>query len=246
MKLTLSAVIAALAAACAFLTTAAAQSKDPSPPGRPADQPDPAKPGQESDTPERPGRGEAASDPAPADDADFIQKAAAKGMGEVKLAELGVTKAHDGKVKECAQMLVKDHTAANQELKVIAGDLKIRLDEAADADADADGKYGELNEKAGKEFDKAFLEHMATRHEKGIALFEAGKKAAKAEQLTAFIEKTLPMLKHHAEHIAKVGGWETRDPVPRPRPVVDPAPDNEPPAGPNGPGNQPLPGTTKR
>lgn len=231
MKTAIPAIVATLVSACAFVTTTAAQDKGVSPPVRAKDQPQTGTPVRNGDTPERPVRDEApASDSAPADETDFIQKAATKGMSEVKFAELGVTKANDEKVKECAQMLVKDHTASNQELKAIAGELKIRLAEAADPEAEK--IYEELSQKAGKEFDKAFLERMATCHERAIALFEAAKKLAKAEQVTAFIEKTLPVLKNHAEHIAKVGGWETRNPVPRPKPVVDPAPESASPASP--------------
>ncbi len=234
MKATIPAIVAA---ACAFAATAGAQNKDMAPPGRQGDRPHSEKPGQDSDTPERPGRGDdPAPDPAPSDEADFVQKAATKGMREVKLAQLGVTKAHDEKVKECAQMLVRDHTACNEELKAIAGELKIPLNEVADPKAEK--AYEDLNRTSGKEFDKAFLEHMATCHEKGIALFEAGKKVARSEQITAFADKTLPVLKNHAEHIARIGGWETPRPGPRPKPVVDPAPDTVPQASSDGPGSR--------
>lgn len=248
MKTSIPTMVAALSAAFAFATTSAGQSKDTSPPGREADRPQPGKPGQDSDTPERPRRGDdpalPALNPAPSDEADFVQKAATRGMGEVKLAELGVSKAHDEKVKECAQMLVKDHTASIQELKAIARDLKIPLKEAADPEAEK--ACEELNQKSGKEFDRAFLEHMATCHETGIALFEAGKKVARAEQIKAFAEKTLPVLKNHAEYIAKIGGWETRRPGPPPKPVVDPAPDTATSDNLDRPGSQPQPGTSIR
>ena len=239
MKAPIPAIVAAITAACAFATNAGAQSRDTSLPGREGDRPQSQKPDQDSDTPERPGRrDDPAHDPAPSDEADFVQKAATKGVGEVKLAELGVTKAHDEKVKECAQMLVKDHTASNEELKAIAGELKIPLNEAADPKAEK--AYEDLNRTSGKEFDKAFLEHMTTCHEKGIALFETGKKVAKSEKITAFAEKTLPVLKNHAEHIARIGGWETPRPGPRPKPVVDPAPDLD------GPGSPAPPATNRQ
>ena len=151
-------------------------------------------------------------------------------------------RAQDEKVKECAQMLVKDHTASNEELKKIAESLKIRLDDTADPKVEKICE--DLNLKKGRDFDKAFLQEMASGHEKGISLFEAGQKVSKEKQVTAFIDKTLPVLRNHAQKIAEIGGWETR-PGPRPKPVVDPAPEAETKAAADRPGSPSQPGTNR-
>ncbi|HWB02107.1 MAG TPA: DUF4142 domain-containing protein [Verrucomicrobiales bacterium] len=141
----------------------------------------------------------AAKHEAPADENEFVRKAAKGGMAEVKIAQLATEKASDGKVKEFAQQLVKDHTAANQELKTVADGLKISL--PAEAATKEDPKCEQLKEKTGADFDKAFLQEMDQCHAKDIALFEAGKKVAKSSEVTAFIDKTLPVIKSHAQKI---------------------------------------------
>jgi putative membrane protein len=112
---------------------------------------------------------------------------------------MATEKASDSKVKDLAQQLVKDHTAANQELKTVAEGLKISLpDETTPKE---DPRCEQLKQKTGAEFDKAFLQEIDNCHAKDIALFEAGKKVAKSSEVTAFIDKTLPVIKSHAQKI---------------------------------------------
>src|SRR5436190_23227651 len=97
--------------AAAMILPALAQTKEI--PGTPPPATTPDKPRPDETNPDRatPGKEQA---PAPASEADFVQKAATAGMAEVKLAQLAVKKAEGEKVKEVAQLLLKDHTAANE------------------------------------------------------------------------------------------------------------------------------------
>ncbi len=60
-----------------------------------------------------------------AEEQQFVKKAAAGGLAEVKLSELANDRASDPKVKEFATQMVTDHTQANDELKPIAESNKI-------------------------------------------------------------------------------------------------------------------------
>jgi putative membrane protein len=111
---------------------------------------------------------------APTDQNEFVTRAAKGGMAEVKLAQIAVEKASDSKIKEFAQQLVKDHTAANNELKTVAESLKIPL--PGESTTKEDPKCEQLKQKTGAEFDKAFLQEMDHCHAKDIALYGPGKK----------------------------------------------------------------------
>jgi putative membrane protein len=141
-------------------------------------------------------------EPGPGSEREFIKSAAFAGTGELKLARLGVTKAGDEQVKALAQTLVRDHAAAAQDLKSIAAGLDIPLPDMADPDLDR--KHDMLNRKNGKAFDTAWLEEMATGHEKSIAMFESAKKTVKTPALLSFITNNLPILKNHTDAIRKV------------------------------------------
>lgn len=187
--------------ACTFVPLASAQknapANPPDSPGSPGEPADPARPGIDRDH---------KIDCKPASEEDFVRTAAKKGISEVKVAQLGVEKAEDAKVRELARMLVKDHTAANASLKTIADDMAFKPDEKADAKADEKfgQEYKELSALNGNAFDKAFLKHMSMCHEEGVAWYEAGRKVAKSEQVTVYIEKTLPVLKAHAAKIREL------------------------------------------
>ncbi len=168
----------------------------------------------------------------PANESDFVMTVAKKGMAELKAAQLGVEKAEDEKVKELAQMIVTDHTSANANLKTVAEGLSIKLPGAPDEKGEQ--KCKELSGLSGKAFDQAFLAHMDMCHEKSIAYFEAGRKVAKSEEVTAFIDKTLPVLKAHAKKIDELHTGARADAGTPEKPAV------------TSQGSQPQPGTNRR
>jgi len=57
----------------------------------------------------------------------------------------------------------------------------------------------QLSAKSGPEFDQAFVKHALKDHKKDISKFEKAAAEAKDEQLKAFAEKTLPVLKEHLQ-----------------------------------------------
>jgi len=62
-------------------------------------------------------------------DQAFVQQAAASGQMEVQQGKMAASKASNAQVKAFGNMLVKDHTAANQQLMAIAKRKKIAIDD---------------------------------------------------------------------------------------------------------------------
>ncbi|MCE6991143.1 DUF4142 domain-containing protein [Dyadobacter sp. CY323] len=133
------------------------------------------------------------------EDADFAVEAANGGMAEVALSKIAETKATDPKVKEFAKQMVTDHSKANDELKALAASKNITLPSASDEEKQK--AAADLAGKSGTDFDKAYISQMKKDHDKTVKLFEDGQKEVKDAELKAFIEKTLPVIKAHAEHV---------------------------------------------
>ncbi|WP_353721120.1 DUF4142 domain-containing protein [Dyadobacter sp. 676] len=133
------------------------------------------------------------------EDSKFAVDAANGGMAEVQLGELAQNKGTDPKVKEFAKMMVTDHTKANDELKALAASKNITL--PATPDEDKQKISTDLSAKNGKDFDKAYIDQMVEDHEKTVKLFEDGQKNVKDAEIKAFIDKTLPVLKSHLDHV---------------------------------------------
>ncbi|MEO8887074.1 MAG: DUF4142 domain-containing protein [Mucilaginibacter sp.] len=133
------------------------------------------------------------------DDAKFAVNAANGGMAEVALGKLAQGKAVSAKVKEFANMMVMDHSKANDELMALAKTKNITLPDSVGMDEKKE--MDELSKKSGKAFDKAYVNAMVDGHKKAVNLFEDGSKNLKDADLKAFADKTLPVIKGHLERI---------------------------------------------
>jgi len=133
------------------------------------------------------------------DDAEFAVEAANGGMAEVALSKIAEEKATDPKVKEFAKQMVTDHTKANNELKALAASKNITLPSAPNEEKQK--AAADLGGKSGSDFDKAYISQMKKDHDKTVKLFEDAQKDVKDAELKAFIDKTLPVIKAHAEHV---------------------------------------------
>jgi len=139
----------------------------------------------------------AAGDAGNLDKADkaFIEKAAAGGMLEVQWGQMAESKAQSNEVKTYASMLVKDHSAANEELKALAQSKGVALPTSLPKH-----EQGELDKLGkAKNFDHEFMEENVEDHKKDVKDFEHASKSAKDPDVKAFAAKTLPKLQSHLQ-----------------------------------------------
>lgn len=127
--------------------------------------------------------------------ADFLVKAADGGMTEVEASRTAQQKATNGDVKSFAQMMVDDHTGANAAVKQLAANLNVTIPAAPSEEHQKD--ITKLNEKTGRDFDKAYMNMMVDDHKKTIDLFEKAENDCKEESVKAFVRNTLPKLRTH-------------------------------------------------
>jgi putative membrane protein len=132
------------------------------------------------------------------DDKQFVLEAASVGMAETELGRLAQKRGSSPEVKQFGAMMVKDHTAANKELKKIAAKKKFPLPTALSTEDKE--HYEELAKLKGKDFDEKFMETMVKGHDKAIASFENVVEKGQDPDIKAWAEKTLPTLKAHKDH----------------------------------------------
>lgn len=136
------------------------------------------------------------------DDNDFMKEAAVGGMAEVEMGKLAATKAASADVKKFAQMMVDDHTKANNDLKALA--TKKGMTVPTDLDSSHKATMDDLREQNGADFDKAYVEEMVDDHEEDVAKFEDEAKNATDPDVRAFAQKTLPTLQKHLDAIKSI------------------------------------------
>jgi putative membrane protein len=138
------------------------------------------------------------------DASNFAIAAADGGMTEVELGKIAQENASSPRVKAFGEMMVRDHTEANNNLKGIATSLNIAL---PDSVSDASKKEIEhMKMKKGKDFDKAYVSMMVDDHKKDIAEFRKCADNCSDSTIKAFAGNTLPVLEKHLDSIQAIAG----------------------------------------
>ncbi len=134
---------------------------------------------------------------ADAESANFLVKAANGGMAEVKLGEIAAERGINSKVKEMGQLMVADHTAANNEVKKLAAARNVSL--PATIGGDMQKHIEELAAKKGTDFDRAFINQMIRDHEETITLFKKATEQVNDADVRTFANNTLSKLQEHLD-----------------------------------------------
>jgi len=140
-------------------------------------------------------------------DTSFIKEAAEGGIMETKVGQLAKDHASNQDVKNYGEMLVKDHSKANERLTQIASAKGVNL--AKEMEPKTEKMVKDLENKSGADFDRAFIQDAIKDHRKDIAKFERASRDLSDSELKSFATETLPTLRNHlaeAERIAKSMG----------------------------------------
>jgi putative membrane protein len=140
----------------------------------------------------------------------FIREAAKGNQSEVALAEVAQQNAQNAEVKQFAQQMKEDHTAANQKLQPIADAHGIQISQANDAKEQK--KLEKMRQLSGAEFDKEYMTDMLKDHVKDISKFEVAASQLRDADVKQYASDTLPTLREHlrhAEQVARSAGVES-------------------------------------
>src|ERR1017187_10105392 len=132
-------------------------------------------------------------------DKDFILAAAQGGMTEVKLGELAAQKGMRADVKEFGQMMVKDHTAINDDMKALAAQKGVTLPDSLDAKHQA--MVDKMTALTGAEFDAAYIKSMIKDHKMDAKEFKAESAATQDADVKGFLDKSIPVVEAHLQHV---------------------------------------------
>jgi putative membrane protein len=124
----------------------------------------------------------------------FAATAAQDGMVEVALAGLALRKSGDNQLRQFAQKMVQDYARSNGGLDSIVKCEGLIL--PIELDAKHTALVRRLDAKAGRAFEKAYLNHMAEKHSETRALFESASMSGDPD-VAAFARKGLSMLQEH-------------------------------------------------
>jgi putative membrane protein len=131
-----------------------------------------------------------------ASDVMFVKKAASGGMAEVDAGKMAEEKGQSQDVKDFGAMMVKDHSANNEELAALAKSKDIPVPDKTDA------MHQKMEDKlsglSGAEFDKAYIAAMVKGHTKMLALMKSEESSSDSD-LKAFATKTSDTVQMHLD-----------------------------------------------
>jgi putative membrane protein len=103
------------------------------------------------------------SSTASSNEREFVQTMLMANMAEIQLGQLATSKAANPEVKAFGQMMVDDHTKANQQLMPIA--QRLGVTQPSQLDAKHKALADKLAKASGAQFDKEFMEAMVEGHQ---------------------------------------------------------------------------------
>src|SRR5664280_238274 len=132
-------------------------------------------------------------------DKNFILAAAQGGMTEVKLGELAAQNGKRDDVKAFGQMMVKDHSAINDDLKALAAQKGVTLPDSLDAKHQA--MVDKMAALKGSEFDDAYIASMINDHKADAKEFKAEAAETNDADIKSFLGKSIPVVDEHLQRI---------------------------------------------
>jgi len=130
-------------------------------------------------------------------DHDFYTQAAEAGIAEVEMGKLAQQRAADPSVKEFASKMVKDHDAANDQLKNLAEKKDVNLPTNLSTAQKSSMKTLEMQSAA--DFDAAYMKKQVDAHEDTIALLKKEIASGKDSDAKALASSLLPTIQKHLE-----------------------------------------------
>lgn len=130
-------------------------------------------------------------------DMEFARKASAGNMAEIETAKLASSRSQSQAVKDFANMMIKDHNAAEAKLKAVASAQN--MDIPSSPTSKQQSKMNKLKGLNGAAFDKAYSKYMLKDHKKDVADYKKESKNGKDTQLKSYATQTLSVLEHHLE-----------------------------------------------
>jgi putative membrane protein len=131
-------------------------------------------------------------------DKKFMMTAAMGGTAEVEMARLALQKSGSDAVKQYAQKMIDDHTAANNELMQVASMKGVML--PTQPGAKHMSMMAKMQRLSGMEFDMMYVKEAGVKaHQEMERLFMRESMSGKDMDARAFAAKTLPAVRMHLQ-----------------------------------------------
>jgi putative membrane protein len=131
-----------------------------------------------------------------AEDQEFLTKAIQSGAAEVAISNLALEKSQNEQVRNFAERMVKDHTAANQRLMSLEDASGRTVPKEMDQKHEA--ILEQLSQLSGEDFDRQYMQGQVQDHQAAVELF-ATEATQPSGPVDALAGELLPALRMHLQ-----------------------------------------------
>lgn len=139
-------------------------------------------------------------------DGHFVMDAIQDNTAEIQMAKIAEQKTQDPQIKQFAQMLIQDHTQADQQLRQLAVQKGFAVPQQLNEVKTA--KLAEAEKKSGPDFDRHFVFGQVADHVKDVLCYRNAAELASDPQLKQWIEQSIPVLHRHLHEARELAGGE--------------------------------------
>lgn len=143
-------------------------------------------------------------------DGQILATLSAASTGEIAAAKLALKQSKNAKVKEFANLMIKDHTGANTKGQALAKKAGIAVEEndtSKQVTQDGEDELGKLRKLKGKPFDQAYVDAQVDDHQKVLQLIDGQLiPAAQNGELKSMLAKVRATVSEHLDHARSLQG----------------------------------------
>ncbi len=130
----------------------------------------------------------------------FLAEAAHDSASEIQMSRIAEQRARTQAVKDYAQMIVQDHTQANQQLMDLAQRENLPL--PSEPTAGVAQEASEMQTAKAGDFDLDYMTRMAEDHNRALGMFRDIANSSPDPQIRAWAASQIPILEKHEKQAA--------------------------------------------
>ncbi len=127
----------------------------------------------------------------------YVPNAAEGDMYEIQAADIALERTRNAQIRELAQMIKTDHTAASEAMKRIAPQAAPDVSMPAELDERRQGMLDNLRSASAEDFDRVYLDQQVAAHNEALTLHRGFSDNTDAPQLAEHARTVVPKIEAH-------------------------------------------------
>lgn len=140
----------------------------------------------------------------------YVPNAAMGDMYEIQAADIALERTQNAQVRELAQMIKTDHTAASQAFKAAAPQAAPDVQLPTELDQRRQGMIDNLRSATAADFDRTYIDQQVAAHQEAVTLHRGFSDNTDAPTLAQHARTVLPKIEAHLQRAQALQSSMTR------------------------------------